>query len=77
VVDVKPIHKLRWHERLWLPGVRDHELTFRVRSFRRGQTVVRVDSRFEGLLAPLADVDKERVALERLLAALELRAEAA
>ena len=37
VVDVNPIHKLRWQDRLALPGVRDRETTIRVRSFRPGR----------------------------------------
>lgn len=76
VVDVKPIHKLRWQDRMLVPGVRDRELTIRVRSFRRGETVVSVAERFEGLLAPFADVDDERIDLERMLAALKRQAEA-
>ena len=75
VVDVNPIHKLRWQDRLAVPGVRDRETTIRVRSFRQGQTVVSVDERFEGLLAPFADVAEERIELERMLAALKLQAE--
>jgi uncharacterized protein YndB with AHSA1/START domain len=76
VLDVKPIHKLRWQERLLLPGVRDREVTIRVRSSRRGETVVTAAERVEGVLAPFADVDEERIDLKRMLAALRLQAEA-
>ena len=75
VVDVNPIHKLRWQDRLLLPGVRDREFTIRVRSFRQGETRVIVAERYEGLLAPFADRGDEEIGLERMLAALRTRAE--
>jgi hypothetical protein len=75
VLDVRPIHKLRWQDRLLLPGVRDREMTIRVRSFRRGETVVTAAERYEGLLAPFADTGEEKIGLDRMLAALKLRAE--
>jgi hypothetical protein len=76
VIDVNPIHKLRWQDRLLLPGVRDRELTIRVRSFRLGETSVTAAERYEGLLAPLADKDDAEKGLNRMLAALRKRAEA-
>ncbi len=75
VVDVNPIHKLRWQDRLLLPGVRDRELTIRVRSFRLGETSVTATERYEGLLAPFADKDDAEIGLDRMLAALRKRAE--
>jgi hypothetical protein len=75
VVDVNPIHKLRWQDRLLLPGVRDRELTIRVRSFRLGVTSVTATERYEGLLAPFADKDDAELGLNRMLAALRKRAE--
>ncbi len=75
VEDVNPIHKLRWQDRLLLPGVRDRELSIRVRSFRKGETRVFVAERYEGLLAPFADRDDAEQGLVRMLAALRTRAE--
>jgi hypothetical protein len=75
VVDVNPIHKLRWQDRLLLPGVRDREFTIRVRSFRQGETLVTAAERYEGLLAPFANTDEAKTGLERMLTALRTRAE--
>jgi hypothetical protein len=75
VVDVNPIHKLRWQDRLLLAGVRDREFTIRVRSFRQGETRVTAAERYEGLLAPFADTDEAKAGLERMLTALRMRAE--
>ena len=57
VLAVNPRHKLRWQDRMLLPGVRDRELTIRLRWLRAGRTLVRVDERYEGLLAPFSDTD--------------------
>ena len=75
VIAVNPIHKLRWQDRLLLPGVRDREFTIRVRSFRQGETRVTAAERYEGLLAPFADTDEEKTGLERMLTALRSRAQ--
>ncbi len=75
VLVVKPRDKLRWQDRLLVPGVRDRELTIRLRWLGADETRVIVAERYEGLLAPLADTDDEEVGLERMLAALRARAE--
>ncbi|MBA2741671.1 MAG: SRPBCC domain-containing protein [Actinobacteria bacterium] len=67
--------KLRWEDRLLLPGLRDQEVTFRVFevSDERSRLVVAVRS--EGLLSPWADLEPTRRGLERMAAALARRVE--
>jgi hypothetical protein len=75
VLDVNGPRKFRWQDRLLLPGVRDRELTIRVRWLDPGHSLVIAAERYEGLLAPLADTDDEEVGLQRLVEALRVRAE--
>jgi hypothetical protein len=76
LLAVKPRHKLRWQDRLLLPGVRDRELTIRLRWLSPRRTLVVVAERYEGLLAPLADTYGEEIGLDRMVIALKERAEA-
>jgi hypothetical protein len=73
VLIARPERKLRWQDRLLLPGVRDWEYEFVLEPLGGGR--VRVDHllRIEGLLAPFADTDAAREALEQLDEALAAR----
>jgi hypothetical protein len=76
VLIVHPRRKLEWRTRVLAPGLLDHEQIFRVlplgpRRFRLVQ-----EARFEGLLAPFADLDGERRGLVSMVEALAERAEA-
>jgi uncharacterized protein YndB with AHSA1/START domain len=73
VFDVKELRKLRWRDRLVLPGVRDRELTIRVRDAAGGATRVVVVQRVEGLGAPFYDTDSDAERMERMLVALGTR----
>jgi hypothetical protein len=75
LLAVNPRHKLRWQDRLLLPGVRDRELTIRLRWLGPHRTLVDVAERYEGLLAPVADTDGEEIGLDRMVIALKERAE--
>ena len=75
VLDLKAPRKLRWQDRLLLPGVRDRELTIHVQRLSSRHIVVTADERYEGLLAQLADTDDEELGLQRMLDALRTRAE--
>ena len=68
--------KLRWVDRLALPGVRDEEFTFRIVKISQSRVRLLEDVRVEGLLAPLTDVEPTAEGLELMAAALERRAEA-
>lgn len=73
VLDVKERRKLRWRDRLVLPGVRDRELTIRLRDAAEDATRVVVVQRVEGLGTPFYDTDPDAEDMSRLLAALEAR----
>lgn len=68
--------KLRWVDRLAVPGVRDEEFTFRIVKVSDSRVRLLEDVRVEGLLAPLTDVESTAEGLELMAAALERRAEA-
>lgn len=72
VLIVRIQRKLEWETRLVgpLPGVLDHEQIFRVLPLDGNRWRVVSEARFEGLLAPFADVDGERAGLARMLEAL-------
>jgi hypothetical protein len=72
-----PRRKIEWESRLVapVPGVLDHEQIFRVLpTDDPGRWRIVSEARFEGLLAPFADLDGEREGLERMVAALAERA---
>jgi hypothetical protein len=76
VLIVHPRRKLEWRTRVLVPGLLDHEQIFRVlplgpRRFRLVQ-----EARFEGLLAPFANLDGERRGLVTMIEALAERAQA-
>lgn len=77
ILIFRPERKLRWQDRLVLPGVRDREYEFVLEPLENGR--VRVDQllRIEGLLAPFADTDAAREALELQARALADRLAAA
>ncbi|HXV34305.1 MAG TPA: SRPBCC domain-containing protein [Gaiellaceae bacterium] len=64
ILIYRPERKLRWQDRLLMPGVRDWEYEFVLEPLENGR--VRVDQllHIEGLLAPFADTDAAREALE-------------
>jgi hypothetical protein len=76
VIVVRPGRKLEWETRTVVPGVLDHEQIFRTLSDGPRRCRIVHEARFEGVLAPLADVDGERRGLAAMIAALARRAEA-
>jgi hypothetical protein len=76
VLIVRPRRKIEWETRLVLPlpGLLDHEQTFRVLPVGPGRWRIVQEARFEGLLAPFADLDGERAGLALMTAALAERA---
>jgi hypothetical protein len=74
VLIVRPRRKLEWRSRMAVPGLLDHEQIFRVIPVTPGRWRIAHEARFEGLLAPFADIDDERAGLERMLEALAERA---
>ncbi len=74
ILILKPRRKLEWRTRQLVPGVLDHEQIFRVLPLGEDRYRVVQESRIEGVLAPLADVDAERAGLVAMLNALAERA---
>lgn len=68
--------KLRWEDRLVVPGLRDEEVTFRVLKLSSSRVRLFEDLRVEGLFSPFADLGPSTRGLELMAAALERRAEA-
>ena len=68
--------KLRWEDRLFVPGLRDQEVTFRVVKLSPSRVRLLEDLRVEGLFSPLTDLAQSTRGLELMAAALERRAEA-
>jgi hypothetical protein len=75
VLIVRPERKLRWQDRLLLPGLRDWEYEFALEPLEDGRVLVVQQLRVEGLLAPFADTDAAEEALELAAAALAERLE--
>ena len=69
--------KLRIEDRLFLPGVRDEELTFRVIKITPTRVRFEETARLEGLLAPFADLEATTNGLDAMAAALAERVEEA
>jgi hypothetical protein len=67
--------KLRWQDRLVLPGVRDWEYEFVLQPLEPGRVVVVQLLRSEGLLAPFTDEEAAREALALIGEALAERLE--
>ena len=65
--------KLRWQDRLVLPGVRDWEYEFVIQPLEPGRVVVVQLLRSEGLLAPFTDEEASREALALIGEALAER----
>jgi hypothetical protein len=76
VLVAHPDRKLRWQDRLVLPGLRDWEYEFVLEPLGDGRTLLVQQLRVEGLLAPFADTDALREALERSGEALQVRLDA-
>jgi hypothetical protein len=76
ILIVRPERKLRWQDRLLLPGLRDWEYEFALEPLGGGRVLVVQQLRVEGLLAPFADTDAAEEALELAAAALAERLEA-
>jgi hypothetical protein len=77
VLIARPDRKLRWQDRRLLPGVEDWEYEFVLQPVEGGRVLVVQQLRIEGLLAPFADDDAAREALQLLADALEERLEGA
>jgi hypothetical protein len=76
VLIVHPRRKLEWRTRRLVPGLLDHEQIFRVLPLDARRFRVVQEARFEGLLAPIVDLDGERRGLADMVAALAERATA-
>ncbi|MGH3026982.1 MAG: SRPBCC family protein [Gaiellaceae bacterium] len=63
VLIVRGDRKLRWQDRLVVPGVRDFEYEFIIQPVEPGRVVVVQLLRSEGLLAPFTDEEAGREAL--------------
>jgi uncharacterized protein YndB with AHSA1/START domain len=68
--------KIRFEDRLVLPGVRDEELTFHVIKLTPDRVRLVETVRMEGLLAPFADLGPATDGLELMATALAARVEA-
>jgi hypothetical protein len=68
--------KLRWEDRLVLPGIRDLEVTFKVTKLTPERVRLVETVRMEGFLAPFANLEPTTRGLEQMAAALERRVEA-
>jgi hypothetical protein len=73
VLIARPDRKLRWQDRLVLPGVRDWEYEFILEPLEPGRVLVYQQLRVEGLLAPFADTRAIQRALEESVEALQER----
>lgn len=73
VLLARPERKLRWQDRLLLPGVRDWEYEFVLDPLGGGRVRVVQLLRIEGLLAPFADTDAAAEALDLMARALAER----
>lgn len=73
VLIARPDRKLRWQDRLVVPGLRDWEYEFVLEPLETGRVLVVQQLRVEGLLAPLADTEAAQEALELLVEALQQR----
>jgi hypothetical protein len=73
VLIAHPDRKLRWQDRLVLPGVRDWEYEFILEPLENGRVLVFQQLRVEGLLAPFADTQAIQRALEEQVEALQER----
>ncbi|MGH3131879.1 MAG: SRPBCC domain-containing protein, partial [Gaiellaceae bacterium] len=74
VLTVRHLRKLRWQRRALAPGILDQEHEFRL--YRLGPKRVRLvhDVRYEGVLAPFADLGEASRGFDLMCAALEQRA---
>jgi hypothetical protein len=73
VLIARPERKLRWQDRLLVPGVRDWEYEFALDPVGGGRVRVVQLLRIEGLLAPFADTDAAEEALDLMARALAER----
>ena len=73
VLIARPERKLRWQDRLLVPGLRDWEYEFVLEPLDDGRVLVVQQLRIEGLLAPFADKDAAQEALALNAQALEQR----
>lgn len=73
VLIARPDKKLRWQDRLVVPGLRDWEYEFVLEPLEPGRVLIVQQLRVEGLLAPFADEDAAREALVLMADALRER----
>lgn len=73
VLIYRPERKLRWQERLVLPGLEDWEYEFILEPVDGGRVLVVQHLRIEGLLSPFADKGAAREALDLMATALDER----
>lgn len=76
VVIFRPMRKLRWQERLLVPGLRDREYEIIVAPAGEGRWRVVQRERIEGVAAPFTSIDSIDEGLDRIARALKKRAEA-
>ena len=73
VLIARPDRKLRWQDRLIIPGLRDWEYEFVLEPLEPGRVLVVQQLRAEGLLAPFADKGAAQEALQLTAEALQAR----
>jgi hypothetical protein len=73
VLIARPDRKLRWQDRLVVPGLRDWEYEFVLEPLEPGRVLVVQQLRAEGLLAPFADKGAAQEALQLTAEALQAR----
>lgn len=73
VLVARPERKLRWQDRLYLPGLRDWEYEFVLLPVEPGRVLVVQQLHVEGLLAPFADTGAMQEALQDAVEALRVR----
>lgn len=75
VLIVNPMRKLRWQDRVLLPGIRDREYEVRVIPAGEGRFLVTQHERVEGLGAFFTDIEPIDRELDLIAEALKQRAE--
>jgi hypothetical protein len=75
VLVVHPMRKIRWQDRMFVPGIRDREYEIIVAPAGDGRYRVVQRERVEGLGAPFVDIDGIDEGLDLIAHALKRRAE--
>jgi hypothetical protein len=75
VLVVHPMRKIRWQDRMVVPGIRDREYEIIVAPAGEGRYRVVQRERVEGLAAPFVDIGNIDEGLDEIALALKRRAE--